>query len=227
MLRNGKGGTMIAIKQPTPEEINEAAEKYAFDEIIKPMLDEDDEQSMIDSLRLMNTKEFELVNKVFRFSVSWLQNYQTQQQGAVKTAERILVECLGICDNQDYEVFQAKDSICNVIEIYASQFQTPALGTTDTRSKEQTHGMEKRIEEYAKDYQENTELNNPNAVYYAVIAGFIFGQSSQPQPNAITVIEERVKDLDLRVKEVQDHQLAEIYDYASNTLKSILKIVKQ
>lgn len=73
---------MTTIKQPTPEEINEAAENYAHGRVFPPQKVE-----YSYSLLSIMKRQKEAAKDDFLAAISWLQNYQAQQQGAVRSAE--------------------------------------------------------------------------------------------------------------------------------------------
>jgi len=183
---------MNIYNHPTPEEINEAA--------------------INEGLRY-GVGRYAIVEITFKRAISWLQNYQTQQQGVVKTAEEILDNANGPLITKFERSF-----ILKMMHEFHNQFQTPASGGSEWISVEDklpnnaeeitakcSHGQiaNKAVYEDGRFVHRFNSVNKLELVDIEIknVTHWQYtGHSSQPQPNAISVIEEEIAELSKTVK---------------------------
>lgn len=193
---------MTTIKQPTPEEINEAA--------------------LNEGLRY-GVGRYAIVEITFKRAISWLQNYQTQQhapwnyghgkepylptgdtqQGVVKSAEDICHTCGFEFESATHrqECFDCDKSENNK----PNQFQTPASGGSEWIScKDRYPENRSNVTVYTKngnsqlivEYKHGCFFDGLTQIHNVTHWKYLDpdpGQSSQPQQNAISVIEEEIE----------------------------------
>lgn len=172
---------MTTIKTPTPEEINEAAEKNCPDTIAD--------------------WSKETMYKVgWKDAISWLQNYQTQQQGEVRSAEEIIENIKPFHNWRSGGMIEQK--IIQAMHEFHNHFQTPAsVGSENTTTvKQQVIDLVKAELLKVFGRLESTGYTTIGIVNAAIPNNWEPGQSSQPQPNAISVIEEKIAELSKAVK---------------------------